>query len=222
MFLKKKNFEELRRQMVQEQILRRGIRNTQLLNAMIKIPRHKFVPYTKPEYAYGDGPLPIGQGQTISQPYVIAYMTEQLGVQWDHRVLEVGTGSGYQAAVLCHMCRQVYSIEILPNHFVRARKALEALKYNNVHLRLGDGRAGWPEKAPYDRIIVTAAASDEVPKNLLDQLVEGGKMIIPFGETLREQRLLIYTRRKNQFNLKEDLPVRFVPLVHGDPDFPGQ
>jgi len=206
----------LRRIMVEEQILARGITDPRILKTMETVPRHKFVPYTKPRDAYGDGPLPIGQGQTISQPYIVAYMTDLLHLDENDKVLEIGTGSGYQAAILSRICREVYTIEIVPHHYVRARKVLEGLKYQNIHLRLGDGRDGWPEEAHFDKIIVTAAARDHVPKPLLKDLVVGGRLVIPIGGTFHEQRLLVYVREKRKFIEETDLAVRFVPLVEGE------
>ena len=201
--------------MVKDQIVARGIRDPHIVRAMEIIPRHKFVPYTKPLYAYGDGPLPIGQGQTISQPYITAYMTELLQLRPGDRVLEVGTGSGYQAALLSCVCEEVFSMEIISAHSARARKVLEELQYTNVHLRLGDGRQGWAEAAPFDRIIVTAAARNRVPPALLEQLGADGRLVIPLGKTVYSQRLLVYSRREDQLIEEEDLAVRFVPLVEG-------
>ena len=205
----------LRLRMVKDQIVARGIRDSQIVRAMEIIPRHKFVPYTRPRDAYGDGPLPIGQGQTISQPYITAYMTELLNLRPSHRVLEVGTGSGYQAALLSCVCKEVFSMEIIAAHSARARKVLEELQYTNVHLRLGDGRQGWAEAAPFDRIIVTAAARNRVPPALLQQLGADGRLVIPLGKTVYSQRLLVYSRRDDQLIEEEDLAVRFVPLVEG-------
>lgn len=201
--------------MVKDQIVARGIRDPRIVGAMEIIPRHKFVPYTRPLDAYGDGPLPIGQGQTISQPYITAYMTELLHLSPSHRVLEVGTGSGYQAALLSCVCEEVFSMEIIAAHSARARKVLEELQYTNVHLRLGDGRQGWAEAAPFDRIIVTAAARNRVPPALLQQLGADGRLVIPLGKTVYSQRLLVYSRRDDQLIKEEDLAVRFVPLVEG-------
>lgn len=198
--------------MVAQQILERGIRNPAILNAMEEIPRHQFVPFAPAKKAYGDGPLPIGQGQTISQPYIAAYMTELLELHPSHRVLEVGTGSGYQTALLAHLAAEVYSIEIIVNHYLRARKVLEKIAPGNIHLRLGNGRDGWPEKAPFDRIIVTAAGT-EAPDKLLEQLREGGLMIIPVGSTPQDQKLKLFRKKNGIIARQDDLPVRFVPLV---------
>ena len=206
----------LRHKMVVEQIQDRGVADQRVLQAMETVLRHEFVPYTKARDAYGDGPLPIGQGQTISQPYITAYMTELLHLQPTDRVLEVGTGSGYQAALLGCICQQVYSIEIITTHYVRARKVLEGLEYTHIHLRLGDGRMGWEEEAPFDKVIVTAAARETVPPVLIDQLSVGGRLVIPVGATIREQRLLVFTKKKIRTIQEEDLAVRFVPLVERD------
>jgi protein-L-isoaspartate(D-aspartate) O-methyltransferase len=205
----------IRRRMVDEQIRARGTMDERILKAMETIPRHKFVPHAPSRDAYRDGPLPIGHGQTISQPYITAYMTEILQPRDTHRVLEIGTGSGYQAALLSFVCAEVYSVEIIAAHFVRARKIIERLQYNNIHLRLGNGRDGWPEKAPFDGILVTAAAKEDVPQALLDQLGEGGRMVIPVGQSLFDQQLVIYTRKRGNIIEQADLPVRFVPLVNG-------
>lgn len=201
--------------MVEEQIRGRGIRDQRILSAMETIPRHNFVPYTRPRDTYRDGPLPIGQGQTISQPYITAYMTELLQARPTDRVLEIGTGSGYQAALLGFLCAEVYSIEIIAAHHVRARKVLERLRYTNIHLRMGDGCEGWPEEAPFDGIIVTAAAKDKVPKTLFNQLAAGARLVVPIGKSLYDQQLVVYTRQKDEIIAREDLAVRFVPLVQG-------
>jgi protein-L-isoaspartate(D-aspartate) O-methyltransferase len=204
----------IRQRMVAEQIRARGIKDDRILTAMETIPRHKFVPFARPRDAYRDGPLPIGQGQTISQPYITAYMTELLQSREEHRVLEIGTGSGYQAALLSFVCAQVFSIEIVDTHFHRARKIIESLQYTNIQLRLGNGRDGWSEEAPFDGILVTAAAQESVPQSLLDQLAEGGRMIIPIGQSLYDQQLIIFTRKSGKIREQMDLAVRFVPLVH--------
>ena len=203
--------------MVQEQIRSRGIRDERILKALETVPRHLFVPYTKPKDAYEDGPLPIGQGQTISQPFISAYMTALIKPQPNHRVLEIGTGSGYQTALLGLLCDQVYSIEIIAKHHIRARKLLAHLRYSNVNLRLGNGREGWPEAAPFDGILVTAAAKDAPPPGLLRQLKDGGRLVIPIGQSMYDQQLMIYTRKKNQLIEREDIAVRFVPLTSGAP-----
>ncbi len=198
--------------MVDAQIKARGIENSRVLKAMGKVPRHEFVPLDMREYAYYDTPLPIGDGQTISQPYIVALMTELADPKSDDRVLEVGTGSGYQAAVLAELAGEVYTIEILAPLAERARTTLERLKYQNVHVRAGDGYRGWPEKAPFAAILVTAAA-ERIPQPLLDQLAEGGKLVIPVGAVEEVQSLTVITRKAGRFEKQEVLPVRFVPMT---------
>lgn len=205
----------IRHRMVDEQIRGRGIRDERILEAMETIPRHLFVPYAKPKDAYRDGPLPIGQGQTISQPYITAYMTYLLQPAESDRILEIGTGSGYQAALLSFLCTEVYSVELIADHYARARKILKQLNYTNIHLRVGDGRQGWPDEAPFDGIVVTAAAKDKVPSALLKQLGDKGRLVIPIGRSLFDQQLVIYTREKDRMIEQADLAVRFVPLVAG-------
>ncbi len=214
---KKANVAALRHRMVAEQIRGRGIRDPRILQAIESIPRHLFVPDANPADAYRDGPLPIGLGQTISQPFITAYMTQLLRPQPEHRILEVGTGSGYQAALLSLLCGQVYTIEIISNHHARAGKLLAKLKYTNVHLRLGDGQVGWPEEAPFNGIIVTAAARVSPPPSLSAQLADGGRLVIPVGRSLYDQQLMFYTRRANQIIAREDMAVRFVPILSGKP-----
>ncbi|MFC1480855.1 protein-L-isoaspartate(D-aspartate) O-methyltransferase [Candidatus Neomarinimicrobiota bacterium] len=203
----------LRIKMVEEQIKRRGISSQSVIDAMLSIPRHKFVTSSKPRMAYRDSPLPIGQGQTISQPYIIAYMTELLDLHPDDKVLEVGTGSGYQAAILSQICRQVFTIEIIAEHCSRATKLFEELNYSNIHLRMADGRLGWAEEAPFDKIMVTAAANKIVPELLLDQLADSGRMVIPVGRDGRKQDIILCERQGKKIVQTKDLPVRFVPLV---------
>ena len=201
---------ERRRQMVEAQIRARGIKDTRVLAAMEQVRRHRFVRESDIDYAYADSPVGIGLGQTISQPYIVAFMTEALSVQPTDKVLEIGTGSGYQAAVLGELSREVYTIEILPELAERSSRLLKELGYANVHVRAGDGYAGWPEHAPFDSIIVTAAP-DHVPQPLVDQLKMGGRLVVPVGRG--DQDLLILTRTAD--GLREDgrLPVRFVPLT---------
>lgn len=201
-----------RKKMVQTQIRARGVRNEAVLEAMSRVPRHLFVPEAYARLAYDDSPLPIGKGQTISQPYIVAFMTEALELSPEDRVLEVGTGSGYQAAVLAELVREVYSIEIIPELGNNARERLEALGYKNIQVRVGDGYMGWPGKAPFDAIIVTAAA-DKIPPPLMEQLKEGGRLCIPVGSTNLVQSLLLLTKKRGGFDEKKLLPVRFVPLV---------
>jgi protein-L-isoaspartate(D-aspartate) O-methyltransferase len=200
-----------RRRMVDTQIGPRGIRNPSVLDAMKLVPRHLFVPPDLRDRAYDDTPLPIGHGQTISQPYIVAYMTEALELSRDHVVLEVGTGSGYQAAVLAELVREVYTIEIVPDLAERARRTLTDAGYRNVQVRSGNGYLGWPEAAPFPRIIVTAAP-DEIPKALVDQLAVGGRMVLPVGTFF--QRITIVTKTRDGVTETRTIPVRFVPMVN--------
>jgi len=200
---------EARERMVREQIAGRGILDPRVLAAVAHVPRHELVPVEMREQAYEDRPLPIGRGQTISQPYVVAYMTEQLRLRGDERVLEVGTGSGYQAAVLAELAREVYSIEIVPELGERARADLARLGYSNVHVRVGDGYRGWPEHAPFDAIIVTAAPG-HVPQPLIDQLAVGGRLVLPVGDF--EQELLRIERDATGIRREHLIGVRFVPM----------
>lgn len=196
--------------MVIQQLRGRDIHNPRVLEAMRAVPRHLFVPEAQRREAYGDHPLPIGYGQTISQPYIVAFMTQALDVGPADRVLEIGTGSGYQAAVLSRLAETVYTIEIVEPLAARARETLSALGYRNVHVRTGNGYLGWPEHAPFDRIMVTAAP-DDVPPALVEQLKVGGLMAIPVGTTHQELRILRRTRTGTE--TLHTLPVRFVPMV---------
>ncbi len=199
-----------RLRMVDRQLRARDIRSPRVLEAMQRVPRHLFVPETVRAQAYIDYPLPIGYGQTISQPYIVAFMTEALDVQGTHTVLEIGTGSGYQAAVLAELARAVYTIEIVEPLASSARKTLSALGYKNVTVRHGNGYAGWPEHAPYDRIMVTAAP-EEIPPALVQQLKIGGLMAVPVGST--EQELRVVRRTRSGLDVIKTLPVRFVPMT---------
>lgn len=206
----KPTWESLRAQMVKEQLASRDIRNPRVLAAMEAVPRHEFVPEEEQRLAYADMPLPIGHGQTISQPYIVALMTQLLEPKSTDRVLEIGTGSGYQAAVLAELVDEVYSIEIVEPLAERAEATLKRLGIKNVHVRSGDGYQGWPDKAPFDAIIVTCAP-DHVPKPLVEQLREGGRMAIPIGEGIQD---LILLRKENGQLIRESkLPVRFVPMT---------
>lgn len=196
--------------MVTTQIKSRGIKDMNVLEAMEKVPRHVFVPENMRKAAYNDEPLPIGNGQTISQPYIVAYMTEVLQLSVEEKVLEVGTGSGYQAAVLAEIARELFTVEIIDGLSKNAQEVLQAEGYTNIHFRVGDGSYGWEENAPYDAIMVTAAPP-EVPKALQDQLKIGGRMIVPVGDAFQE--LVLIVREKRRFKKKKLLPVRFVPLV---------
>lgn len=204
------DFGILREKMVRDQLEKRGIKSKAVLDAMRKVERHKFVPKNVVSEAYNDNPLPIGEGQTISQPYIVAFMTEILSLNPTDRVLEIGTGSGYQAAILAEICKEVYSIEIVDVLGLRADSLLMRLGYTNISVRVGDGYLGWPEAAPFDAIIVTCSPS-KVPQPLQDQLKEGGRMIIPVGERITQELVLI---RKENGKLKQQsrLPVLFVPM----------
>ncbi len=209
------DFPIARRQMVETQIAARGITDRQLLEVMASIPRHLFVDEALWPRAYDDNPLPIGEGQTISQPYMVAIMTQALGLTGKEKVLEIGTGSGYQTAILAKLAEWVYTIERIPSLMRRAQRVLEMLGIYNVSYRVGDGTKGWPEHAPYDGIIVTAG-SPRVPQPLLEQLAEGGRLVIPVGDS-HIQQLKRITRRGDEF-ITEDLGgCRFVKLVgeHG-------
>ncbi len=198
-----------RKAMVREQIAARGITDERVLAAMEKVPRHRFLPKHLWEEAYDDGPLPIGYGQTISQPYIVAYMTEQLALTGEEKVLEIGTGSGYQTAILAELAKEVFSIEIVPELGHRAARILKELGYTNVHVRIGDGYRGWPEEAPFDAILI-AAAPDHIPQPLIDQLKEGGRMILPVGDYYQD---LVLIRKTAEGIVKESkIPVRFVPM----------
>ncbi|RMH37223.1 MAG: protein-L-isoaspartate(D-aspartate) O-methyltransferase [Nitrospirae bacterium] len=199
-----------RERMVAEQIIGGGITDTAVIEAMRRVPRHRFVPDTVADEAYEDHPLPIGFGQTISQPFIVAYMTQALKLKPNDKVLEVGTGSGYQAAVLAEIVSHVYTIEIVEPLAKRAEATLRALGYQNVHVRVGDGYQGWPEEAPFDAIIVTAAP-DHVPQPLLDQLAIGGRMILPVGKFVQE--LVLIRRTEKGFERTTLLPVAFVPMT---------
>ncbi|HIP95704.1 MAG TPA: protein-L-isoaspartate(D-aspartate) O-methyltransferase [Anaerolineae bacterium] len=208
-------YDQARERMVRSQIEARGIRDPRVLAAMRQVPRHLFVPVHMRGAAYRDTPLPIGEGQTISQPYIVALMTEMLELTGEERVLEIGTGSGYQAAILGLLAREVYTVERLPDLARNAEEVLCQLGYTNVHVRVGDGTLGWPEHAPYEAIIVTAA-SPEIPSPLLDQLADGGRLVVPVGP--RWTQTLVRVRREGDRFRKEYLTsVAFVPLVgeHG-------
>jgi protein-L-isoaspartate(D-aspartate) O-methyltransferase len=181
-----------------------------VLDAMRRVPRHRFVQAGEIDFAYGDHPIDIGFGQTISQPYIVAYMTEALAISPDAKVLEIGTGSGYQTAVLAELAAEVYSIEVVPEHAARAAQTLADLGYANVFVRAGDGYGGWPEAAPYDGILV-AAAPDHVPQPLIEQLKLGRRIVVPVGRY--DQDLLVLTRTADGVHEEERLPVRFVPFV---------
>jgi protein-L-isoaspartate(D-aspartate) O-methyltransferase len=200
-----------RQRMVEQQLKARGIKDERVLAAMAKVPREEFIPVDTRPNAYEDGPLPIGYDQTISQPYVVAFMTEQLRPKRSDRILEIGSGSGYQAAILAELVGEVYTIDIIEPLAKSAEATLQRLGYNNVHVKVGDGYKGWPEEAPFDAIIVTCAP-EKVPQPLVDQLKDGGRMVIPVGERFAQQ---LYLLEKKNGQLKESvtLPVRFVPML---------
>jgi len=206
------NFEKLRNNMVEEQLITRSIKSEAVLNVMRTVPRHLFVPKDMQSNAYNDSPLPIGLGQTISQPYIVAFMTEQLEPFPGMKILEIGTGSGYQAAILAELGCRVYTVELLEELAVRAEKILAELNFNNVKTKFGNGYLGWPEEAPFDAVIVTAAP-DKIPEKLIEQLKDGGKMILPVGPEHSRQSLKLITKKDNRIIEKDLLPVIFVPMV---------
>ena len=199
-----------RHAMVEEQIRERGVRQAEVLQAMEAVPRHLFVPTDSRDQAYGDSPLPIGWSQTISQPYIVALMTELLELDRDDKVLEIGTGSGYHAAVLSKVAGEVYTIEIIDQLGRQARSTLQDLGYDNVHVRVGDGYQGWPDEAPFDAIILTAAPPS-TPQPLLDQLKMGGRMVVPGGSFVQD--LLLLTKTPEGIKRRTVAPVRFVPMT---------
>jgi protein-L-isoaspartate(D-aspartate) O-methyltransferase len=205
--------DDQRERMVERQIERRGVENARVLQALRDVKRHLFVPPDEVSSAYEDHPLPIGHGQTISQPYIVAIMTESIDPQPDDRVLEIGTGSGYQAAVLSELVKVVYSIEIVEALGLAAAERLKKLGYDNVTVRIGDGYKGWPEKAPFDAIVVTAAPP-EIPQALIDQLAEGGRMVVPVGTSYQEL-LLVEKMKGGEIKKRVITAVRFVPMVKG-------
>lgn len=203
-----------RLRMVERQIERRGVEDADVLAAMRTVPRHLFVPESEVEAAYDDGPLPIGHGQTISQPYVVASMTEELGIDHTSRVLEIGTGCGYQTAVLAEIAHKIYTIEYVAELLTEAKKTLDTLHYSNIEYRAGDGTLGWPEEAPFDGILVTAAAA-KLPPALVEQLAVGGKMVIPLeAGRWGGQELTLVQKTLTGISKKSLYPVRFVPLVN--------
>jgi protein-L-isoaspartate(D-aspartate) O-methyltransferase len=209
--LKQPDFALARRRMVHEQLVARGIRDKRVIDAMMKVPRHLFMEEGLWHQAYGDFPLPIGEGQTISQPYIVALMTEALQLTGGEKVLEIGTGSGYQAAVLAELTKQVFSIERISTVASKARKILDALGYANVLIRVSDGTHGWPEEAPFAGIIVTAGAP-EIPRTIVEQLEVGGRLVIPVGDEYSQTLLKVV--KKEQGYKREDLGgVRFVKLI---------
>lgn len=205
------NLDRQRQDMVERQIRRRGINDEALLQAMSTVPRHRFVAPSQVNLAYEDYPLPIGYNQTISQPYIVAYMTEAAEISPEDKVLEIGTGSGYQAAILGKLAKEVYTIEIIPELASRASQVLKELGYTNIFLRESDGTQGWQEHAPYDAILVTAAP-ESIPQSLVEQLAIGGKMVIPVG--IWHQDIIVLTKTSEGIVEERTIPVRFVPLRH--------
>jgi protein-L-isoaspartate(D-aspartate) O-methyltransferase len=205
-------YKGLRENMVKNQIEARNVYNSATLRAMRTVPRHEFVPDEMRAYAYEDRPLAIGNGQTISQPYIVAFMTSVIKPKPEDKILEIGTGSGYQAAVLAEIVNEVYTIEIIPALAEQAEKKFQVLNYTNIHTRVGDGYHGWPEEAPFDAIVVTAAP-DEIPMPLVDQLKEGGKLVIPVGPKYSVQSLQLVTKKKGKASVTNLFPVRFVPFT---------
>ena len=208
---------EARMRLVDETIAARGVEDEEVLDAMRRVERHLFIPDNQVQHAYEDRPIPIGHGQTISQPYIVALMTEVVKPQSDHRVLEIGAGSGYQAAVLAELVDHVYTVEIVPPLAEWAEERLDVAGYTNVTVRHADGFYGWEEHAPFDAIVVTAAAP-HIPPPLLEQLREGGRMIIPVGSRFRTQQLVLVEKEDGEFQTRNLLPVRFVPFTRDDPD----
>lgn len=205
-------YREARKEMVSTQISLRGVSNKDVLSAMIEVPRHSFVPKKLVSQAYEDHPVPIGQGQTISQPYVVALMTESLKLKGDERVLEIGTGSGYQAAILSRVAKEVYSIEIKERLYKKASKVLQSMGFTNVKTRHGDGYFGWAEAAPFDCIMITAAI-DHIPPPLLKQLKKGGRLILPLGNPFSYQNLSLVTKYDNDYSVRQITGVLFVPMT---------
>jgi len=204
------NYEWERNSMVTNQIVARGIKDPQVISAMKKVKRHLFVPEEFTKMAYYDRPLSIGYGQTISQPYIVALMTDLLAMKGDETILEIGTGSGYQAAVLAEIAKQVFSIEIVEYHAKKSKNLLKKLNYNNIEVKHADGYFGWPDKAPFDGIIITAAPP-KLPRSLIGQLKEGGRIVVPEGKY--SQYLRVYTKKNNEFKKHDVIPVRFVPMT---------
>jgi protein-L-isoaspartate(D-aspartate) O-methyltransferase len=204
------DFKTMRERMVETQIKTRGVKDDRVLAAMLKVERHLFVPKDLQTSAYSDQPLPIGEGQTISQPYIVALMTELLELKGDEKVLEVGTGSGYQAAILAELAKEVYTIEIVEKLAFSSEKILLELGYRNIKVKGGDGYLGWPEAAPFDAIIVTCAP-DHIPKPLLDQLKEGGRMVVPVGAYTQELKKIV--KRTGKIETTDVIPVIFVPMI---------
>ncbi|CAN5268610.1 protein-L-isoaspartate(D-aspartate) O-methyltransferase [soil metagenome] len=205
-------FKKQREEMVERQIMQRGVKDPAVVKSMKNVKRHLFVPENNISNAYDDRPLPIGYGQTISQPYIVAYMTDIIDPKTDNKILEIGTGSGYQAAVLAEIVREVYTVEIIPELGNAAAARLKRLGYNNVNVKVSDGYHGWKEHAPYDAIVVTAAA-EFVPPPLIEQLKDGGKIIIPIGSPFMNQTLMLINKKGKKITTKSLMPVVFVPFT---------
>jgi len=206
----KRDYKTMREKMVETQIKGRGVKDPRVLSVLLKVERHRFVPEKYLDSAYSDQPLPIGEGQTISQPYIVALMTELLELNGNEKVLEIGTGSGYQAAILAELAKEVYTIEIIESLASTARKKLSELGYQNIKVKAGDGYLGWPEAAPFDAVIVTAAP-DHIPKPLVEQLKEGGRMVVPVGT--HTQELIKIVKRSGKMETTNVIPVVFVPMT---------
>jgi len=204
------DFKAMREKMVETQIKARGVKDPRVLSALLKVERHRFIPKEYLNSAYSDQPLPIGEGQTISQPYIVALMTELLELKGNEKVLEIGTGSGYQAAILGELAKEVYTIEIVESLASSARKRLSELAYQNIEVKAGDGYLGWPEVAPFDAIIITAAP-DHIPKPLIEQLKEGGRMVVPVGTYTQELKKIV--KRSGEIETTDVIPVVFVPMT---------
>ncbi|PKK89439.1 MAG: protein-L-isoaspartate O-methyltransferase [Candidatus Wallbacteria bacterium HGW-Wallbacteria-1] len=213
---KLKTFENELLKMVESQILFRGIKSESVLNAMKSVPRHEFIPGELIDLACSDQPLPIGYGQTISQPYIVAWMTEAADIKPDHRVLEIGTGCGYQTAILAKLANKVFTMEIIEPLSLKAQGILSRLQYTNIHFKIGNGQLGWPEKGPFDSILATAAP-EHIPQPLVQQLKTGGKLVIPVGVNVQ---FLVQAIKKSDGTLaiQHELPVRFVPMTGENPD----
>ncbi len=209
--MEENEFAVLRERMVRQQLIGRGFKNEKVIEAFYRVPRHYFTDQALPDQAYGDHPLPIGEGQTISQPYIVALMTDALNLDGYERVLEVGTGSGYQAAILAELVKEVYTIERIAELQENAKKALDSIGYSNIYYKVGDGTKGWPENAPFGGIIITAAIN-KVPDLLLQQLDIGSNLVAPVG-SINEQELLVLTRREKGLEEKNLGRCRFVPLI---------
>jgi protein-L-isoaspartate(D-aspartate) O-methyltransferase len=203
--------------MVESQIVRRGVRDADVIRVMKNTPRHEFIPAHLRDHAYDDRPQSIGSGQTISQPYIVALMTEYLQLTGSEKVLEIGTGSGYQAAVLAPLVDTCYSIEVVKSLAIEASHKLSVMNYDNIIVKWGDGYKGWPEHAPFDRIIITAAPP-QIPEKLVEQLAVGGRMVLPVGSHFQE--LILITKTKKGIHRKSIIPVRFVPMVHPSDPIP--